>query len=477
MNDLPETNRPSMPVAFVAYPSRPKELPETVQSAVDQINGAKIAYLRTWEQMRISGKVIIGEICREIDAADFFVADLTHSNPNVLFELGYAIARSKPLWLLLDSGVSQKKFAELGLLASVGYSGYINSEDIVAQFYRDQPHKCEQAPLLEHLLSNDVVAERGGSILYVKSLHNTETNRRVSKRIQRVGSGRVIVDDHSESPNQTLVWYARHVLASEGVLCCFDNPERPNATLRNARSSLVSGLAFGFSKPILMLGPQEFQVPLDYRDLLYRYENARSAVQRLEGWLAPREEQLRQHAMAQRTRVEDRQRALQLQTLDIGEYIAEHEQDELVHGYFVETAAYREARKGRQTLFVGRKGTGKTANFFQLAEELAADTRNTVSVIRPVAYELEAVVAVLSNFRNRDEKIHAVEALWKLLLYTEIAGTLRGELLKVDTSAWTSEESRFVDFCEAHERLVAPEFAVRLDPNQAPEKAEWLEFT
>src|SRR3954447_13562073 len=71
--------------------------------------------------------------CKRSSRARCSLADLTSLNPNVLFELGYAVAQHKRTWLLLDTSVTAAKadFNELRLLSTVGYKRYTNSEDVV----------------------------------------------------------------------------------------------------------------------------------------------------------------------------------------------------------------------------------------------------------------------------------------------------------------------------------------------------------
>jgi hypothetical protein len=89
--------------------------------------------------------------------------------------------------------------------------------------------------------------------------------------------------------------------------------------------------------------------------------------------------------------------------------------------YFIDTLAFDEIIERKTTVFVGRKGSGKTANFLHAAEILSGDVRNLVCVIKPYGYELEAVVGVLSRLEVGDAKNFVIEALWQYLLYTEIA--------------------------------------------------------
>src|SRR4030042_1755536 len=88
---------------FFAYPSRPPSIPETIRSSIESINRSGYISLKSWQDCSVSGKFVIDVLCREIDGSELFCADLTGTNPNVMFELGYAIARRKRIWLILDT--------------------------------------------------------------------------------------------------------------------------------------------------------------------------------------------------------------------------------------------------------------------------------------------------------------------------------------------------------------------------------------
>jgi nucleoside 2-deoxyribosyltransferase len=71
-------------------------------------------------------------ILEEIRDCNCFIADVTELNPNVLFELGYAIAHRKRVWLLLDVSIERAKleFGRFQIFSTVGYNGAANSEKI-----------------------------------------------------------------------------------------------------------------------------------------------------------------------------------------------------------------------------------------------------------------------------------------------------------------------------------------------------------
>jgi hypothetical protein len=80
--------------------------------------------------------------------------------------------------------------------------------------------------------------------------------------------------------------------------------------------------------------------------------------------------------------------------------------------YFVATTAYEDALEGRQSIFVGRKGTGKTANLVALSSTLDENPENLVVKITPVAYEIDTLVSLFSKLQLGDNiRIHRRESM------------------------------------------------------------------
>jgi len=50
--------------------------------------------------------LIIADVIREIASSQLIIADITPNNPNVYFEVGYALAMKKPTILLARKGIS-----------------------------------------------------------------------------------------------------------------------------------------------------------------------------------------------------------------------------------------------------------------------------------------------------------------------------------------------------------------------------------
>lgn len=452
------------PTGFFAYPSSPVSIPEAVGIGTEQLNNTALVQIRTWQQCCVTGNVVIQELCKEIAKADFFCADITGMNANVMFELGFAIARDKRIWLALDTSYvdSTKAFEQIRILTTVGYASYHSSSDLVSRFLGDGIYQDLQNTIFRNTIEPNFTPTPASPLLYLKSRHDIEASVRITGRLESAPM-QLITDDPRESAAQPLAWYGKHLYSTQGVVCHLTNPDREGAMLHNARYALVAGMALGLQKPLLMLAEGNFLAPVDYRDLLRQYRTAAQATKHLEEWLVPLEDVWRNTKQRDDQYAQVVKLATELRGLQLGEYIAENEAEQLVSEYFVETAAYREALARTHTIFVGRKGSGKTANLLKLADELRRDRQNLVCVIKPVAYELQGIVDLMRRYKERDLKGYAVEALWKFLLYSEIAKSATELIERRPDGRVDESEVDLLDLIEAETPRLRDDFSIRLE--------------
>ncbi len=416
----------AIPPGFFAYSSTPPNIPATIRGAVDGINRTQAARIQTWDQLRVGGTCIIGEICSAIDGASFFCADITNINPNVMFELGYAIARNKRIWLIRDDSYadSRREFDQLRVLTTIGYSPYVNSEQIITSFFTEKPHLTLDKTIFTQSIEPSLgPPDAPGTLLYLKSRHDTDASVRVTRVLQD-SKLPLTVDDPRESAVQPLYWYAQKLYTAIGIVSHFASPTREGYRLHNARYALVNGLARGLDVPALMLTEQsDLLSPMDYRDAMHYYTTPLEAARETQGWLEPIALQHgppQTHPQPRYSDVLKLARELKDFHAELGEYVAENEADRLAN-YFVETTAYMNVIHGTHTIFVGRKGTGKTANLLRAAEQIGGDANNLVVVIKPVGYEIQALARLFAAYKTEDQKGYVIESLWKFMLYSEIA--------------------------------------------------------
>ena len=457
----------NIPSGFYAYSSQPPIIGETIRTAIESINSSSVASIRGWDKLKIGGKLVINEICKEIIDASIFCADLTTLNPNVMFELGYAIGINKRIWLTIDEtfSASADDFRKLRILTTIGYTTYVNSHQLATSFYNDHPYSDLSDTLFTNVIEPQLISVRDPNLFYMKSRHNTEASRSITRRIDESSLPKII-DDPSESGVQTLAWYGEQIYSALGVVCHLTNPGREGAQLHNSKYALVAGMAFGMEKPLLMLSEGDFLAPIDYRELLRQYQTATEATTSINRWLQPLENDWHEQKASKVTYASTVRLANELKSLQLGEYIAENESEGLIDRYFVETKHYDEVIEGNVTIFVGRKGTGKSANLIKAAARLKEDKRNLVCVIKPESYELQSVVRLLATYRDADIKGYAIQSLWKFLIYTEIANQAAKQIEErniLNVPLTDLSELKLIELLDRSDGLLREDFSIRLE--------------
>lgn len=454
---------------FFAYPGRPLAVAEAIETAIDAINehGRDAVHIKGWKTLNVTGKFIVDEICAAIRTADVFICDLTYPNPNVLFELGYAVICNKRIWITLDDSheAAKTNYEKLRLVTTMGYAEYHHAQQLERRFFQEAPYTDLSSTVYNNVIKSIAPSsDASPSLLYLKSEIETEASVRLTRRLSESPVS-VVTDDPREINSQPLAWYARNVYLACGVVVHLLDEERDSKLLHNAKYSFVAGMAFGADKPLLMLAPSPFHPPLDYQDTLYIHETASACISAVDVWLPKVESAYSADRQARLERSRELGHEVALKRIALGEDIAENEQQTL-GDYFVVTNAYEEMRRNPQSMiYVGRKGTGKTANLFRLADDLArSNPNNHICTIKPASYELEGVLALLRLSTDKAQQGYLIESLWKFLVYTELAVSAY-DLLQSKPVHYvrTSAENELISYVEEHAELIKAEFAVRLE--------------
>ena len=465
---MPATQNFKKTVGFFAYGILPHSIPSTIKAAIEAINKNPQVELVSWESLNIGGRYLVHEVCEKIDDSDFFCADITTINPNVMYEIGFAIARDKRVWLIRDDSYvdSKSEFNQLQLLTTIGYRSYTNAEQIIKGFFADNPHlTLEQTIFREAIEPLLMPTQESEPLLYLMSRHDTEGSVRVSRVLDTLAP-KPILDDPRESSVQPLYWYGQKALPAPGILAHFLSNSREGSKITNARYALVSGLANGFDRPLLMLSEMnDLLAPMDYREQMRYYTTPVEAGRLTQAWV---QEIAKAHPIslsAGAAHLNAVKLATELRDFhqQLGEYVAENEADRL-GDYFVETTAHMDIINGTQTIFVGRKGTGKTASLIQAQREIGSEANNLVVVLKPVGYEMDALSRLFASYKVADRKGYVIESLWKYILYTEIALSAAHQIEHV--SPWLGSDpanARLTALIHEEEKALAGDFTTRLE--------------
>lgn len=459
------------PTAFLAFGSERSDQTEMLTRAAAQIVDASGIDVLPWTELPIGGTVVINRICEQIAQRDLFICDLTSLNHNVLFELGFAIAQKKRTWVLLNDSIkgAAKDFKRFQLLSAIGYISYQNSDHIRERFVHEQPHRAQTTiyeSAIEQVVGSAEQTLRASdkrALLYLMSPVETDAASRLSRAVFNAKLP-YWTDDPTETPVQTLSWYAKHAFNAHAVLAHFLSPDHEESQVHNGKLAFVSGLAYGLNKSLLMLahGPYD-SVPFDYRELLKVHNTAEQCELIAKPWLKDQRDPFIEMLTVARRRRSQVGPQSDLQRVALGEYVSENEPEDLVE-YFVETAEFNEALASRHSVVVGRKGSGKTANLLMLRDRLGEDKRNHVCVIKPVSYEFFGLLQLLEKTRQKAEKGYLFESLWKFLIYSELIASVYDRLHdRPDYLPLDEIEAEFVAYVDSNASVFLQDFSIRLE--------------
>ncbi len=396
------------PTVFFAYPGHPEPIAVAVEGAVERLRSAKPAWSwRTWKQLPIAGQTIFCEICKAMRACSTVVADVTTLNFNLLFEIGFALGLGVPVVPVRDTNFQADKraFEELGLLDTLGYVDFSNSGDLHEKLLDRLPgtplpappdHEFSDSPL--YVLKGPVETE--GAVQMMSALKKSGIHFRTY--------------DPIETPRLSLHEGRRQVAGSKGVIANLLDPARAKALQHNGQAALLCGIALAQQKAVAMLQEGTSSQPIDYRDVVRNYTNPNNISGLLQPTLRRTLESLQQprHSAA-------RPMAL-LQTLDLGDVAAENEIAGL-RDYFVVTGQATQAKQGHARLVVGRKGSGKTAVFYDVRNSISRSNDTLILDLKPEGHQFTKLRELVLERLGPGLQEHTMVAFWNYILLGELA--------------------------------------------------------
>jgi hypothetical protein len=414
---------------FVAYPSDPEGIAETVEQAAAVLRSRGVD-LHSWKIIPNVGKILFCEICKTIRGADVVIADVTTLSFNVLFELGYAIGLNKPVLPLRDSTYirDRQAFEELGLLDTLGYQDFVNSSELAEKLQ----HAMETA---QPLAINETPLSTDTPLYVLKGPLNTDGALQLMRQITKTGL-RYRAFDQDETPRLSLGEARRQVSMSIGVVAHLLSPNRTVAQVHNAMCALVCGMAMAQGKTVVMVQEEIVSQPLDYRDVVLAYKNSNQIPRLLEQPLSTVIASLQDA-----TNTAERPGRRLLQLVDMGDVAAENEIHSL-GSYFVETGQFVQAQQGHARLVTGRKGSGKTAIFYEVRRAAGGRRTRVVLDLRPEGHQFTRLRELLAERFSEGLQEHTVTAFWTYLLLGELAR----EILDQDRAYVQYEPTRLARF-------------------------------
>ncbi|WP_126494463.1 P-loop ATPase, Sll1717 family [Sphingosinicella microcystinivorans] len=393
---------------FFGYPSEPPLLGQTIEAARKNFSSRLARYsVQTWPQVFRFGEFIDSNILGAIDGSELAYFDISVPNFNVFFEAGYSIGRGKPTVCLINTSLdgSGAYLNELGLFDTIGQGRYENSADLVDILSTDVPPRpilpaSYEANFAQPLFLLKTRANFEGMARAIGALTDTFTQFRSF--------------DPTEDQRMALRDIVQQVAESTGILCAVVSREIQDSENHNLRAAFVSGLARGMDRELLLLNMSSKSLPLDVRDYAKSGREPEN-VQKLVQSFALTSLARLQRAAPQPTAL----KGPSIQRISLGGTAAENEFRRLSE-YFVETPAFRAAIEGEGRIVIGRKGSGKTAIFTEMATQLGKNRKSLILSLKPDGYQLRKFKDNLINFLSEGTKEHTVAAFWEYLLLLEV---------------------------------------------------------
>jgi hypothetical protein len=392
---------------FYAFPSLPTLIGQTIQTALAGLNPA-VCQITTWQENDIAGYPLVSPILASIDQSDFLAADISSLNFNVTFEIGYAIAKNKRVFLTRNSSLKKDALTDIvGIFDTLGYETYNNSDALVKLLRTI--NKIEPLPI-------NYPADRRAPVYVVEPPRRDELTLTLISKLKK---SRLKYKSYNPSEDTRLsaTDAIKKVVGSFGVVVPLLSKEMEDSDLHNIRAAFVAGLAFGSGLPFLAAQHLGGPVPLDIRDFaktIKHPDELRDAVQEFAIEVTER---------LQTFELEIQPEAGALTSISFGDPMAENE-FETIDSYFLNTDQYLKAERGEIHLVVGRKGTGKTAIFGHLRNRKRADRINIVLDLKPEGYQLVKLREKILTKLNQGAKQHLIVAFWEYILYLEFCNKL-----------------------------------------------------
>lgn len=400
---------------FFAYPGTPADLVATISSAA-KLLAAKTDRigLKTWPQLDIFGASIPNEVKTGISESDFVVCDVTRPNMNVYYEAGYAIGLGKAIAPVVNASFadSVSDIQKDGIFDNIGYKTYENSEQL-SSILQNPP---EMSLLDLHSRPQDSQQP----LFILDTLRKTDFRNAI---VSAVKDAKVFFRsfDPVEEPRLSAVYLINEVTASSGVVIPLLPPHVDDADRHNLRAAFLCGLSHGLERQTLLIqrAGGDSVVPADYRETVVTIRNEAEVA-----------EEVKPFAVASllagqsiRTPPSAKSRSA-LQQLRLGARSAENEFRTLEE-YFVETSEFLQTLRGEVSVVAGRKGSGKTAIFFQVRDRFRDEKDNLVTDLKPESHQLSLFREELLKLVGVGVYDHTLAAFWYFLLLSELLITIK----------------------------------------------------
>ena len=398
-----------------------------------------------------------------IDEASITLAETTQGNANVLFELGYAIGANKTTFQLVDSNaVNPLTLPPLEPVAQIRYESRADVRDYLGAVAIGRTTLHRQMGL-------GTATQKPGTLYFVPARRAGDLN----EAILSISHDSPLDDrtiDHHDTDYDNLTSQAHAIAEAAVFVGLLVGDDVRSAWESNAQVMLYAGIAAGLGKRFVLLAQQPQKRLLDLGENLIGFESESEARAAYSEWLKRTATDILTNPPIARS-VEP---TGPLDGLFLGNLDARADFD--LSSYFIHTPEFQQAKNHDRHLFVGSKGSGKTAIYEMLADELSSRQCVVVS-IAPASFEFPRLAAVFEEHLSHAHWEFVYGSFWRYVLVTEILRVVEDGflsfLLREAGSAPAGNPYRtepksqnyaqvLVDWLHDHEDLLSMDFTTRV---------------
>ncbi len=437
-----------MSKGFIAYSSEPSLIGETIE----KINNHVGCDFETWSAMDIWGNAIGSKVQESIINKDLFVADISILNPNVVYEIGFAIGKQKKILLIRNKSIQigLEEIKEIGIFDTIGYKEYENSQDL-AKILTSYNGK-------NNISYATFDINQTAPLYLLDAKYKNDKIIRISSRIKKAA-----VFYRSFDPNEyfrmNLADTIKNVATSISVVVSLLPKVIEDAKWHNLRAAFIAGLAHGMEKDTIILALDDAEIPLDYRDKITvckddnQIDDAITLVAKNIFKALQRKPKL----------LQQNEKLTILETIDLGASAAENEFRDLSN-YYLKTDQFNRVARGEARIVCGRKGSGKTALFSQLRNTKRIDKKNIIIDLKPESYTLIKFKEDVLSLLQEGTLEHTLHAFWEYILLLELCYKVleKDKIPHMQDSRLTEKYQQLESYYNASDYISDGDFSERL---------------
>ena len=401
---------------FLASPSN-RPMQSFTYELVTELEARGLSGVR-WEDL-VSTDLLFSKVCEEIYANDFLLAEVTEPNLNVLLEIGYALAVGRQPLLLQDKNRNSWTRDLLTTLESCFYATRDDIYEHIARWQAGSPNPNEpnrRLPFLDNMGIYDH-QEVAGTTYHLKPKVSTDWISRVDRSFNK-SYFKLASMDPSDSVYDEFYPQARQIQRASLIVASFLSTDHIDWEENNANVALLTGFSIGLGKQVLVLQQEPIAPILDLGSVSRPFEAEDQVQGIVDAWIDKQTKISVSQTLESHRRATSKHQADLIRNVYLGHPDALQDNELLT--YFVPTKEFDDAIEGRRTIFIGRRGTGKSANFQAIRAEIIDHPKLLNVEILPDDFQLERITSFLEQATALPDPQLVFQSIWHYVLTTEM---------------------------------------------------------